>query len=521
MRKWPTVAAALVAALVLAGGADALTRQQANAIALKTLRPQALKGPTILFGLPQALPATAVVVEAGSPKITAVPFIPKGTATGKAAWLFWVDQAAYARFLHPSRLLLVDDGTGRVLRNVAMSLYPLVDGKPPAFLATPKGYEASATRVYSNLPKGTSSTRAPAHTAAPTFTRAVPARALRDDCLISIGLRDDPNFAGDFRGMSGWARSVGLRAFRPNAGPGGTASGGAELRSGVRDLVEDERCKDILIFISGHGYAAANSAAPAVQTGVPAAGAPWIGVNGPTLKAILRDHPSTTFKIKIDSCYSGRFVPELRGEANLLVLETASSSTEVAWSKLPARFRAPDGRVLDTPARVNPGRGEFTNGNLAGLTAFFASATEVATAQDRGGSLLAAALVRAFTLGAGSDAARALGLTQPQLRQNLSNFAINGLIGYRHLGTTSEVCVIFGTRPARARVSWSAAITGPGVIEATTKIGTTGSVGEGAVNWGIDEFGTYVVTLIVTDADALRTQTTLRVTVTEAQSTCP
>jgi len=507
-----------LAALALSGSADAITRQQANTIALKTLKPQALKGPTILFGLPKALPPKAVVVEAGSAKITAVPFIPKGTATGKAAWLFWLDQAAYAHFQHPSRLLLIDDGTGKVLRNRALSFYPLVDGKRPAYLSSWKVYGSATYHVFSNLPKGVAAARTPAVPLAPVSTRAVPANAFKDDCLISIGLRDDPLFSGDFGGgIVGWAQSVGLRAFKPPNGPAGRPAGGAQLRSGVRDIVTNQRCKDVFIFMSGHGYDARST--PAIQTGA-VAGAPWIGVTAGDVRTILRDHPTVTFKVKINGCYSGRFVDPLKGEPNLLTLETAANASEYSWGALPRRFVHPDGRTIDVPEHENPGRSEFVNGNVAGLEAFFASAAEVAQARDQGGSLLARALDRAFDLGTGSDGARGAALTHPQRVNNL-DFQVNALIGYRHLGTTSEVCVSFGTKPARARVAWSAAIAGPGVIEATTKNGSTGSVGEGAVNWGINRYGTYKVTVTVTDERGAKSTTTASVTVTEAQGTCP
>ncbi len=518
MRTWLTLAAALIAALALAGGADAITRAQANAIALKTLKPQALKGPTILFGLPKALPARAVVVEAGSPKITAVPFIPKGAATGKAAWLFWLDQAAYAHFQHPSRLLLIDDGTGKVLRNRALSFYPLVDGKRPAYLSSWKVYGSATYHVFSNLPKGVAAARTGAVPLSPASRRAVPANAFKDDCLISIGLRDDPLFSGDFGGgIVGWAQSVGLRAFKPPNGPAGRPAGGAQLRSGVRDIVTSKRCKDVFIFMSGHGYDARST--PAIQTGA-VAGAPWIGVTAGDVRAILRDHPTVTFKVKINGCYSGRFVDPLKGEPNLLTLETAANGSEYSWGALPRRFLHPDGRTIEVPEHENPGRSEFVNGNVAGLAAFFASAAEVAQAQDQGGSLLARALDRAFDLGAGSDGARGAGLTHPQRVNNL-DFVVTALIGYRHLGSTSEVCVVFGTKPARARVAWSATITGPGVIEAAKKSGSTGSVGEGAVNWGINQYGTYGVTITVTDERGAKSTTTVSVTVTEAQGTCP
>ena len=100
------------------------------------------------------------------------------------------------------------------------------------------------------------------------------------------------------------------------------------------------------------------------------------------------------------------------------------------------------------------------NGNLAGLRAFFTSAAEVNSAEEQGGSLLARALIRAFDLGASSDGARQAGLTHPIVHTNLPGFTIKISGGYRHLGTTSEVCGIFGT--GQPGSTYTATISGPG-----------------------------------------------------------
>lgn len=531
-RAWLSVGflAALFAAFGLAGAADALTRPQANAVALKALAPQKLKGPAILFGLPAPLTAKRVVVEAGSPSLSAVPFVPKGAPLGRKAWLFWLDQAAYAQFLHPSRLLLVDDTTGKVLRSVPMSLYPLVDGKRPAFLASWPAYRAARAHVWSNIPgdpatrKPSGSARvagaaAPAAATAPGRAAAVPKDAFKDDCLISLGLRNDPLFSGDFTGIAGWAASVGLAAYRPGNGPGGRAPGGAELASAVTDLTGPKRCKDVMIFISGHGYPGPRYV-PAIQTGPDVAGQPWTGVRASDLQGILRAHPQTTFKIKLNGCYTGRFVDELKGEKNLLVIETAANGQEYSWGPLPARFRHPDGRIIDVPAHDNPGRSEFVNGNIAGLTAFFASLEEVQKAQEAGGSLLARSLGRAFELGAGSDGARLAGLTHPQRFENYPDFTVKPLTGYRHFTGRSEICGIFGTDPAQPNATVTARIAGPGVDGPAEKVSRTGSVGEGAFAFGIVSYGTYTVTLTVTAGGLTRTVTST-VVVTAAPGTCP
>ncbi len=518
MRKWLAIPAALVLALALAGRADAISRDRANAIALKILRPQAQKGPTILFGLPKPLAKGNVVAEAGSVPPPAKMRTRSTTLRG-ATWLFWLDQVAYAEFTHPSRVLLVDNRTGKAVWSKALQFYPLVNGKKPSFLTSWKAYGKAATHVYSSLPKSAKALRAPAAPLGRTLPAAVPAGAFKDDCLISLGLRDDPLFSGDFTGVAGWARSVGLRAFKPPNGPGGRAPGGAELAAGVTDLTDRKNCKDVMIFVSGHGYPGPRYV-PAIMTGEAAAGQPFIGVTAADLTGIARAHPETTFKLKINGCYSGRFVNELKGERNVLVLETAANASEYSWGPLPTgAIQHPDGRTIDIPAHVNPGRSEFVNGNLAGLTAFFGSATEASTAQEQGGSLLARALARAFDLGSSSDGARLAGLTHPLLHTNLPGFTIKLTGGYRHLGATSEVCGIFGTGQPGA--TYAATISGPGVIGGSSNAGKTGSLGEGAFSFGINQYGTYTVTVTVTNKAGDKRTETVTVVVTSAQGTCP
>ena len=56
-------ATAFLLGLLLASPAGAITREQANAVALETLKPQTLTSPVVLYGLPTRVPARAVVSE--------------------------------------------------------------------------------------------------------------------------------------------------------------------------------------------------------------------------------------------------------------------------------------------------------------------------------------------------------------------------------------------------------------------------------------------------------------------------
>jgi hypothetical protein len=150
MRGWAEkarrLAPALVAgvvALTLAAPAQAVTREQANAIALAKLRPQRDPGPVALFGLSRPLAAGTVVTEGGGS-----PAAPR--VLRRKTWLFWIDHEPRGRFVHPSTLLLVDDARGRVVRTQAMGWWPEIDGERPPWLASPRAYGRRQWRVYSH-----------------------------------------------------------------------------------------------------------------------------------------------------------------------------------------------------------------------------------------------------------------------------------------------------------------------------------------------------------------------------------
>jgi hypothetical protein len=398
----------VVAALAASPDALALSRQQANTIAMRTLRPQEQSGRVVLFGLPQALGPKRSVSIAAPSRLGLVPRKKGLKPLRRKAWLFWLDLEFEARFEHASVMLLVDNASGRVRLRRSISYFPLVDGRRPAFLRTPAAYRDARYRVYTNLRVPASPRRAPA--LAPLTATELPANAFKDDCLIMIGVWDDPLFERDFTDLGRTASSLGLRAFwatstrQPaTSRPGRPEASGSSLVGNVSWLVNEEKCKDVMIYANGHGAKAPET--PGITTGDGRHLYPG------DLISILVRHPETTFKIKLDSCYSGRFMdPELQNERNLLVLETSSAAGEASYGHLSLR----DG----SREVANPGRAEFTHANLVGITKFVQSNAEVAIAQRQNVSLLAWMLARAFNLGAASDAARVDGLTHPQLYTN-------------------------------------------------------------------------------------------------------
>lgn len=416
MRRGLVIVLVVLAAFAAAGPADALTKSQADAAALRVLKPLAVRGTTVLFGLPQAVRATQSVAVASMKRQGLLPG-PKLRAAGEAVWVYWLDLDFGARFEHPGRIVLVDDATGVASRPRATLWYPLVDGRRPAYLRNPAAYTSRRWRVWANVGGSRRiAAAAPPARVPSVLLNAIPPGSFSSDCLLMYGAYNDPFFVDDFVGMSDFAETVGLRQYYS------TSTRAAPLadipaRTDVPNNEDFERnvdyltrlggCKDILLYLDGHGR----------KTGAISVSA---GDNGEvfesSVRLVLQQHPDVTFKVKIDSCYAGRFATNaLFSKPNLLLLEVSSQENEPSFSMLPPELmKKADG----TPVRRavdNPGRGEFTHSNLVGLTAFAESAAEVKAAQTQGGSLLAHMLARAFTLGRSSDGAELSGFTHPSL----------------------------------------------------------------------------------------------------------
>lgn len=417
----------------------------------------------VLYRLGRELQPSDFVSEAGAGG--------SGTLThatlGQPAWLFWEDLMPGARFEHPSRLLIVSALTGRVLREQPMSWWPQIDGHDAPFDGANYGSYARPREFYVDRPPGAPPPpTAPApHPAPPPAPDQLPKDAFKGECIVTIGLTSDPDFRNDFTGMNEIARRYAPFGLRIMAVPAAIdpqtkkplAPGAPQLRAEVDKSVKGG-CEDIMIYMSGHGLPKPGTKNPAGRMflGSPQASV-LVGiedremadkngraavkqvlttVSSQDLAAIFKAHPKTGFKVKIDACYAGRFVDDLPKAKypNMLVLETATDATTPAWSYLPGVW-VKDGKeaqpytpgakyhpnTTNNPGNKNPrrGRGEFTNGDLAGFIAFTTSAAKVKAALSRHDSLLALMMVSAFSDGAGEDLARTSGLTRPQLVDNL------------------------------------------------------------------------------------------------------
>lgn len=426
--------------LGFAPAADAITRQQAERIALRALKPpkQGLgKRFTVsIFGLPKPLGRRAFVLEGGARgplKRSSPPLAVRGVKRlGRPQWLFWRDSMYGARFSHPSVLLLVDHRSGRVTKRRRLLWWPLVNGRKPAFLRSEAGYLSRRFRIYSDLDfagrRRTAATPAASALSTPAANASkAPPGAFAEDCLLSLYNRDEAIFERDVKAMEEVARDAGIRTFRVASRAGGVPLG-SDLRRATGEVVA-KGCKDVVLYISAHGGEEGSvmlgekfAGLRRLANGKPRAFFKPAIISGAEITRAIADQVlEATFKVKVDTCYSGLQL-SLANLPNVLIVETASAADEPAWSYLGGAFQlGGDRKPYYVRNRSNPRRlGEFTNRNVVGLQRFFERPEEIQhglqQAQLQNTSLLAWALSRAFALGENADFAATLGWTDPQLK---------------------------------------------------------------------------------------------------------
>jgi hypothetical protein len=442
------VTVALLGSMVFPAAAEAISRSEANRVALRALKPQNVRGPTVVFGLPRPLAESARVGTLRGKQARL-----SRRELGRRAWLFWLDTGA-AVFQHPSTLLLVDDGTGRVLRRQRLTWLPLVNGRRPAFLRSARAYASRKYQIYSDISGRAGSARTAARL--PLFGMglaqpiAVTPLQLADSCLVTIGDRASPDLKrsertkyrkvldrGDTRirkdltAMEGLADALKLRRYQ--------AMTTNDLADEVRGAI-NRGCRDVFLFVAGHG----------TPTEGPGAGPPSVVVEQRVLQTagrsrdeveqidlltpediakIMREHHgSADFKVKIMSCFAGRFReaieeagkyenPDGSEGTNLRVLELSSAANEPSFFDLPGvTARLQSGEILEIrDDQPNPnGVSEFTNRDIQGLIAW---ATDPGMVAEDDGDL-GKGIARSHKLGERFDFAHRVGLTNSILVDN-------------------------------------------------------------------------------------------------------
>ncbi len=321
----------------------------------------------------------------------------------------------------------------------------------------------------------------------------MPPGTFKDDCVLMIGDYGDPLFNEDFPALQGWASSVGLRSFYATpdgparTSPGSVAMYDKHLRANVKELVEKQGCKDVMIYAGGHGAPASESDGPSLSTGsntikIGAIEAEQHGsITGKGVARVLELFKTTTFKIKIMSCYSGRFFDALTKNgkprsANLLIVEVSSQAARPsygAWEPKP-----------ENPDRLS----WFMNQNITGLETWVASDDEVASSVALGGSLLAHALERAFELGRSANRSVRTNGAIPRLGTNFLPLSFTRTSWQHSQGST--VCAEVRSEP-RTAVNVAASTNASRAPEPALKTVQTGANGRAVATFRIFVAGDY------------------------------
>lgn len=546
-------AVAVAAALALGDPAHAISRKQADRIAMKALKTKSKKD-VILFRETSRLRPDDTITFATRNR---VPASKKGfPRLGKRSWLYWQDLAPYAGFEHRSVMLVIDDRTGRVLRRKKLLYYPIVNGKRPAYLRSAKAYSRKRYRAFERMtvripvdgPDANAVQLLP-HRAAPIWESVGPPRspsgpafdskgAFKDDCMYLVGELDDPLFKRDFKAMARFGKEHGLRPFYANdlgrspsrfrPSPAFASEGTpASLKEDVKHLVDQKGCRDILIFAAGHG--SSKDQTPEAQVSM--TGSASRTANGgraqvkphltpETIKKVVKAFPTTTFKLKIMSCYSGRFRSELEtgsGELppNVLVVETSAGADQLSYRDLLIDWRKAATIGAEAMAKTDPalrqrlddpatreaaideveakarseaqatvpntdGLFEFTHANIVGMTRYLS--TRPANQELVAGSEVATMLVQGLKLGSDANQSALVGNETPAVRVNKSPISV-GMVPPKNSGdcqvsvaadqTRTNLEVMIACKGPKGGARLDTTSTGVEIVQATLQGGGT------------------------------------------------
>ena len=559
------VAVTVAAGLAFARPAAAVSRPAAEQAALAALGASKVAGPVIVFGLPAPLPKGSAVSEAGPGPVRrgkttvaadGIGSVETYTETEKrlpaGTWLFWMDLAPYAHFEHPSELVLID-ASGKVVRKQPLAWWPLVSGKAPAFF-TPANYRSNRYRVYSH--------GVPAAPAATVIHAEVPGAVLQawrglalskfpNDCIVMLGDEVDPNFAGDQKAIAATAKTLDI--------PLEHATSATDLEAKVKKLSSaSPACTDVVIYLDAHGYPAIGSNYPSSPGGpsIPESAHAQVAlkhneyrvgpgpgltvttvlkqntIDAPAVRKVMAAHMNLTFKLVVDSCFSGRWT-ELSNQSNLRVILAASrgdqmsfgyaaNNTWVMQSQTNAVLTNTGGSV--TLNVTNPFKaGGFSNAITTGLTTW---------AAKPGATDIANGLVTAFNGSSTIDASQILGMTVPGLTDFVAarphappggtGFQVTVAMSYRHIAPgQSEVCLKITTTPPRGKAQAHVRVAGPGVVSGGDQNLTLGADGTLLVRVPINQYGEYSGGADVTGAPGDTATGAGQENVTPAQGDCP
>ncbi|HEX8087085.1 MAG TPA: hypothetical protein VF529_22595 [Solirubrobacteraceae bacterium] len=537
-RAWLLALGLLLLAATPADGA--VTRTQATKIAKRAVRGDTTNA-SQMYGFRRPLARGSVVTEGGIPNRLLRRAKRRGNTLRarvpavrlrRPAWIFWHEPAPGAGFQHPSTIVLVDALSGRA-RERHISWWPVVNRK----------------RL---LPPGVRPVRRRAVPPAAWSAAFVP--GLRNDCIVTIGDRTDPYFTKGLAAVTRMGNSIGV--------PVAAAGRVRDLLPKIDELARrDPPCTDVMIYIAAHGWAPPGSDAKlangqpvgqsqearvTIKSTVTGGASPVVEeefLEVSEIRGILRSRPNLTFKLVVESCFSGRWTSAM-AEPNLRVTLTSSRTSEVTFLAVThAQAGRQTGGQLewntDAPVGEPDAEGDpppFTNGLTQAVDQWSESAEERAKGEDLGEALGYAGTHRE------GDRARALGwqhgqtddrtdrrphATQPSAQpppsqppgQVAYEVGVDG--SWRHMVGESEVCWDIRTVPPRPNAEVTVNTTGVNVKAGASQTVRTDANGFVRVRVLIGNYGGYHAEVQVVAPDGAARDGRGDVTVTEEPGTCP
>jgi hypothetical protein len=320
-------------------------------------------------------------------------------------------------------------------------------------------------------------------------------------------------------------------------------------------------CKDVMIYIGAHGYAPQNSslkvgdspvaksdkARALVKSSVGSGANSKVveeGLDFDDVKKIIHDRPHLSFKLAVESCFSGRWTL-LMAEPNLRIAITSARSSEVTFlavTHAQAGVQV-DGTIkFDDNAPVGKPDGAddpppFTKGVTKAIEEWsedpanqnkdLGDATSHAGSHREGDRARALGWQHGVTddrtgtrgEGPGCQAQPQTSLCQPP---GQVGYEVSATGSYRHIGPgSSEVCWDIRTIPPRPNAQVTVWTSGPGVVSGGSQSVRTDDNGFIRVRVAINDFGTYSGSTEVVAPDGAARSGSSSVTVGAAQGTCP
>jgi hypothetical protein len=500
------IPAMMLSFLVAAPAAEAVSRADARDAARQALRRELRQHGARLHVRSQPVTKGARVGQGGPPA--------RLKRVKAKAWLFWLDQAPGAGFVHPSVLVLVDRRTGHVVRKQRLSWWPVVNGRRQFTTDRGRRVKPPPRRAHASIVPG-----------------------FANDCVVTIGDRVDPYF---LKGMAA-INQAGTKHGMPVA----AAQTPAELGAKIDELARrNPPCTDVMIYIAAHGYAPAAAGIPVdkvarsdkaqVQIKSTVSGAQPETLDVDQVRKVMHDRPSLSFKLVVESCFSGRWTVAM-AEPNLRIVLTSSSATEVTFLAVtdPKQGHQVQGKLVLKGDDVTDADGAgdpppFTKGVVNAIDDWAASDAERAKGEELGKALGYAGRHRE------GDKARFLGWQHGQTTDRTDErphakppppapvaFSLDVNGSYRHIGPgDSETCWTVQTSPARPGATVHVTVTGPGVV-AQPAAAVTDASGFAFVRVKINDYGTYHADVEVIATDGGRATGSEDVTVPVVQGTCP